>query len=257
MKNTIRPTVIGGNWKCNGMPGDCADFAAALTPTVTEGPLPEIILAVPCFLLAEAAEAFRTLPVTVAAQNVSQFPCGAYTGEISTEQLKALGVTCTIIGHSERRTLCRETDSDIAAKVTAALKSGLKVILCVGEGEDIRLENRQNEWVSAQVRSALKDFDKADTDRLIIAYEPIWAIGAGRAATPADAADMGACIRACLSDFLGSEAERIPLLYGGSVKAENTAKLLDDENVDGLLVGGASLKADSFAAIIQAACPAE
>ncbi len=252
MNTEKRPAVIGGNWKLNGMPGDCLAFAREQSENLPEGPLPEIVLAVPYLLTAEAAEAFRGLPVRVAVQNVSTHKSGAYTGEVSAWQAAAAGAEWTLVGHSERRQLFGDTDENVAERLKNALAAGLRVMLCVGEPENVRIDGGQNAWVTGQLTSALKDLDPAVLNRLAVAYEPIWAIGTGRTAAPADAHAMGAHIRRCLLQLFGKAGECVPVLYGGSVTPENAGALLACPDVDGALVGGASLKAASFAAILAA-----
>ena len=253
MNTDLRPAVIGGNWKLNGMPGDCFAFARELTEKLPDGPLPEIALAVPYLLLAEAAEAFRGLPVRIGVQNVSIYDAGAYTGEVSARQAAAAGAEWTLVGHSERRQLFGDTDEAVSARISRALAAGLRVMLCVGEPEAVRAEGGQNVWVSSQLTGALSGFDIAAAGRLTIAYEPVWAIGTGRNATPEDAQAMAAHIRRCLSELLGESGASVPVLYGGSVTPENASALLAGQDVDGALVGGASLKAASFSAILAAA----
>ncbi|MBR6951307.1 MAG: triose-phosphate isomerase [Oscillospiraceae bacterium] len=253
MNTEKRRAVIGGNWKLNGTTGDCLAFARELAEHLPEGPLPEIVLAVPYLLVAEAAEVFRDLPVSVAVQNVSVYEAGAYTGEVSARQAAAAGAQWTLVGHSERRQLFGDTDADVARRVKNALSSALRVMLCVGEPEAVRADGGQDAWVAAQLESALADFDPEELDRLAVAYEPVWAIGTGRNASPADAQAMAAHIRACLTRRFGSAGDQVPVLYGGSVTPENAGALLAGPDVDGALVGGASLKAASFAAILAAA----
>ena len=253
MNTDLRPAVIGGNWKLNGMPGDCLAFARELAEKLPEGPLPEIVLAVPYLLMTEAAEAFRNLPVRIGVQNVSIYDAGAYTGEVSARQAAAAGAEWTLVGHSERRQLFGDTDSTVSARISRALAAGLRVMLCVGESEAVRTEGSQDAWVSSQLNGALAGFDPADAGLLAIAYEPVWAIGTGRTATPADAQTMAAHIRRCLSKLLGGNGASVPVLYGGSVSPENAAALMACPDVDGALVGGASLKAASFSAILAAA----
>ena len=252
MNTEKRPVVIGGNWKLNGMPGDCRAFAWELADRLPDAPLPEIVLAVPYLLVAEAVEAFRELPVHVAVQNVSICDAGAYTGEVSALQAAAAGAEWTLVGHSERRQLFGDTDETVALRLRKGLSAGLRVMLCVGEPESVRIDGGQDDWVSGQLTSALKDLDPTDLDRLAVAYEPIWAIGTGRTASPEDAQAMGAHIRRCLSGLFGPAGGRIPVLYGGSVTPGNAGALLACPDVDGALVGGASLKAESFAAILSA-----
>ena len=252
MDTETRSAVIGGNWKLNGMPGDCLTFARELEEKLPDGPLPEIVLAVPYLLVAEAAEAFRGLPVRVAVQNVSVCEAGAYTGEVSARQAAAAGAEWTLVGHSERRQLFGDTDEAVAERLKKALAAGLRVMLCVGEPEDIRIDGGQDAWVTGQLTSALRDLDPADLGRLAVAYEPIWAIGTGRTASPADAQAMGAHVRRCLTQLFGPAGGQVPVLYGGSVTPENAGALLACPDVDGALVGGASLKAASFAAILAA-----
>jgi len=212
----------------------------------------EVVVAPPFTVLETAAHLLISSPIRLAAQNLHWEPQGAFTGEVSGPMLKELGCSYVIIGHSERRQYFGETDEQIAKKVSAAQQHGLTPIVCVGE----TLEERENgstlAIITRQVRGALHDQDKAAIASLVIAYEPVWAIGTGRTATPTQAQEVHAAIRALLVDIAGQEAAAaVRLLYGGSVKPDNIDGLMAQTDIDGVLVGGASLQADAFARIVS------
>jgi triosephosphate isomerase len=191
--------------------------------------------------------------IGVAAQNMSQFESGAYTGEISADMLKSIGVNTVILGHSERRAIFKETDSEIAEKVTTALKHDMTVIFCFGEELQDRKNNQHFNIVENQLRDGLFHLENADWSEIILAYEPVWAIGTGETASPDQAQEMHAFIRETVRHTYGSEiAENVSILYGGSVKPDNAQEIFSKEDVDGGLIGGAALKADDFAAIVNA-----
>lgn len=194
------------------------------------------------------------LPFALGAQNVSQHDNGAWTGEISTSMLAKLGVSYAVVGHSERRQFFGETDEIINAKALKALAAGITPIICVGEGLDIRKEGRHVEYTLDQVRGTLAGLTAEQVAGLVIAYEPVWAIGTGETASPEQAEEVHVFTRGLVAELFGADAAAaIRIQYGGSVKADNAAELFSKENVDGFLVGGAALKADGFAAIIKAA----
>ena len=228
--------LIAGNWKLYKGPSDTAEFCLGLREQELEGV--DVVVCPPFVSLAVAVQLLAGTEIAVAAQNVHWEDEGAYTGEISARMLRELGVYGTIVGHSERRQYFGETDETVGKRVRAALDSGLFVIACVGETEDERERGETNDVLRRQL-SVLKP-----DDNLVLAYEPVWAIGTGRTATPEIAQEAHA--------FIKSQLEA-PVLYGGSVKPDNAAELLAQADVDGALVGGASLELESFTAICRAA----
>jgi triosephosphate isomerase len=238
-----RTRLIAGNWKMNGLRADGIALACDVAARARQPHACEILICPPATLVATVAELVVGSGVAVGGQDCHPAPNGAYTGSISAEMLRDAGCTHVIVGHSERRQACGESDADIRAKTLAAWRAGLTVILCVGETRAEREGGRAVEVVCDQIAGSLPD--GAIADRLVIAYEPIWAIGTGMTPTIADIAEMHAAIRPCLS-------AGIRILYGGSANPKNAAEILALDEVDGALVGGASLKADDFWAIIQA-----
>ena len=248
-----RTPLIAGNWKMHKTVEEAESFIAALLPRVSSLSGVEVAVCPPFTALGPMVDSTRGSPVQVFAQNMHYELQGAFTGEVSPPMLSALGVHGVILGHSERRQMFGETDRALALKLPAALDEGLVPILCVGETEDERDAGETERKLRHQVR---EDLVRVDTERLsdvVIAYEPIWAIGTGKVATPEQAEEAISFIRALVGDRSPEQAERIRLLYGGSVKTENCSTLLDLANIDGALVGGASLEPDSFAAIVNAA----
>lgn len=212
------------------------------------------VIVAPTFVnLASVVDHLEFTNIGVAAQNMSQFESGAYTGEISADMLKSIGVNTVILGHSERRAIFKETDSEIAEKVTTALKHDMTVIFCFGEELQDRKNNQHFNIVENQLRDGLFHLENADWSEIILAYEPVWAIGTGETASPDQAQEMHAFIRETVRHAYGSEiAENVSILYGGSVKPDNAQEIFSKEDVDGGLIGGAALKADDFAAIVNA-----
>lgn len=212
----------------------------------------ELIVAPPFTSLADAVRQLQSSSIQVAAQNMHYEDSGAYTGEISAAMLLGVGVRHVILGHSERRMYFGEDGALLAKKVRKALQSGLKVIYCFGELLEERRSGRQEAVVSEQLQSVLQGLSPADWNQLILAYEPVWAIGTGETASPAQAQQMHAFVRSWLGNHIGEELARtIRILYGGSVKADNAAEIFKGADVDGGLIGGASLKADEFIRIVQ------
>ena len=250
----MRKTLIAANWKMYKTPDEAVAFTQAFLPLVANHKHAEIVLCASPTLLPTVVDAARNTPVHIGAQNMHWLDQGAYTGETSPLMLKALGVTHVLIGHSERRQYFNETDESVNLKLKAALKHGLIPIVCVGELLAEREANQTTEVLERQTSIALEGIDPADALPLVIAYEPVWAIGTGRTATPEIAADAHKIIRAQIAMSLSPAlAASTRILYGGSVKADNTASLCCLEDIDGALVGGASLDPASFAKIIQAA----
>jgi triosephosphate isomerase len=252
MANAPRPLVIG-NWKMN------LDFVEAVHLGQQIGVLlknrpsehTDVVVAPPFVDLRSVTSivASERIPVGVAAQHVNAHENGAHTGEISTSMLQRLGVEWVLVGHSERRAMYDMDDATVALTLRAVVRSGLKAVLCVGEALDVREDAAQDEWVRHQLRAALDGLDVRYGELVTVAYEPIWAIGTGLTATSEQVYEMTAYIRMVLTSLKLSDTR---VLYGGSVNAENAASLVVEGHVDGFLVGGASLKAESFLAIIAA-----
>ncbi|MBP5237508.1 MAG: triose-phosphate isomerase [Clostridia bacterium] len=256
MKRSVRTTVIAGNWKMNKTPKEAKALVKAIKAELEGKDVSkcEIVACVPYVDLATVIKEAKGSPVKVGAENVHWAESGAFTGEISAAMLKEIGVEYVIIGHSERRQYFGETDQTVNARVKAALAAGLKVILCVGELLAEREEGVTAEVVSRQVKIDLLGITKEQMANVIIAYEPVWAIGTGKTATSDQADEVCGLIREVLGKLYTKKlAEATTIQYGGSMNAKNAEELLSKVNVDGGLIGGASLKAPDFAAIIAAA----
>jgi triosephosphate isomerase len=250
MTPDVRP-LVAGNWKMNGLAASLPEIEAMRKAAdAGEAGAAELAVCPPFTLIAAAAAKLKGGPVTFGGQDCSPQASGAYTGDISAAMLKDLGATYAIVGHSERRTLHHETDAQVRAKAEAALKSGLVAIVCVGETRAERETGLEYAVVTRQVRESLPADGGPDT--VVVAYEPVWAIGTGLTPTPADVAKMHESIRRLLGEIYGAAGAKVRILYGGSVKPANAKELLGIENVDGALVGGASLKAADFLAIAAA-----
>jgi triosephosphate isomerase len=248
-----RTPLIAGNWKMYKTIAQAEEFVAALLPRVSGVQRAEVAICAPFIALAALVDSTRGSPVEVFAQNMHQAPEGAYTGEVAPPMLAEIGVQGVVLGHSERRAHFGETDRALALKVPAALEAEFVPVLCVGETEEERERGETERKLRHQVQ---EDLGRVPTERLgevVIAYEPIWAIGTGRVATPEQAQEAVAFVRALVADRDPEQAQRSRVLYGGSVKPENANELLALPDVDGALVGGASLDPESFAAIIAAA----
>jgi len=247
-----RVPLIAGNWKMYLGLEESVALAREVAASAARISDREVMIAPSATALAEVARALDGSGVVLAAQNVAWAPEGALTGEISPVMLRELGVEAAIIGHSERRHIFGENDAMINRRLTGALESGLQVILCVGETLEEREEERTREVLAVQVREGLAGIDGAGLGRVVIAYEPVWAIGTGRTAGPEQAQEAHLWIRDELSElFEKNLAQQVRILYGGSVKPENVDGLMAMPDVDGALVGGAALKADSFDRIIH------
>jgi triosephosphate isomerase len=246
-----RPPYIAANWKMHKTVAEAAEFVDALLPRIA-ATQSDVVLCSPYTALAEVVERSRGSAVRVAAQNMHEEEAGAFTGEISAPMLVELDVEAVVLGHSERRQYYEETDEALARKVPAALAAGLEPILCVGESEAARDAGETQEVLERQLQADLAAVRPAELDRVVVAYEPIWAIGTGRTATPEQAQEACAFVRDVLR-MRGATADRVRVLYGGSVKPDNAAELLALPDVDGALVGGASLDPVDFAAIVEAA----
>ena len=250
----MRRTVIAGNWKMNMTPSQTKAFITELAPKVKGLDKCDIVLCVPFVDIATAIEAAAGTNIKIGAENVHFAESGAYTGEISASMLTECGVEYVIVGHSERRQYFGETDETVNLRTKAALAKGLKVILCLGEVKEERLAGITDEVVSMQTKLDLAGISKEDLKNVIIAYEPVWAIGTGLTATPEQADETCGVIRATVAKLYGADAaEEITIQYGGSMNENNADELLKKANVDGGLIGGASLKTDKFTAIVKAA----
>jgi triosephosphate isomerase len=246
-----RTPYIAANWKMNKTVAEAAEFVDALLPQIAATQCDVVIC--PSFLaLGEVVERRRGTAVRVAAQNMHEEESGAFTGEVSAPMLAELDVEAVVLGHSERRQYFDETDEALARKVPAALAADLEPILCVGESEAARDGGETEQVLERQLQADLAGVESTQLERVVIAYEPIWAIGSGRTATPEQAQEACAFIRDVLR-MRGAAADKIRILYGGSVKAANAAELMSKPDVDGALVGGASLDPVEFAAIVEAA----
>ena len=248
----MRKQIVAGNWKMNC---DLSE-TEALVNALKSREIPEdtsVMIAPTYTNLQSAAASLSDSSITVAAQNMHQSASGAFTGEISAGMLKSIGVDHVILGHSERRAYFKETDTLLAEKVSTALENGMTVIFCFGEELVDRTHGREFDVVRDQLKNALFHMAEADWSKIILAYEPVWAIGTGETATPDQAQEMHAFIRKTLAEKYSVEmAESISILYGGSVKPGNAAEIFGKKDVDGGLIGGASLDADSFMAIVNA-----
>ena len=250
----MRRTVIAGNWKMNMTPAQTKNFITELAPMVAGQDKCDIVLCVPYVDIHAAQEAAKGSNIKIGAENVHFAPKGAYTGEVSAEMLKAIGVEVVIIGHSERRQYFGETDETVNLRTKAALEAGLRVILCLGEVKEQRLSGITNEVVAMQTKLDLAGIDAEQLKNVVIAYEPVWAIGTGLTATPEQAEETCGVIRDILAEIYGAEvAETVTIQYGGSMNEKNAAELLAKPNVDGGLIGGASLVPEKFTAIVDAA----
>jgi triosephosphate isomerase len=251
-----RVPLVAGNWKMHKTEEQAEEFIQALLPRVSAVDGVEVAICVPFTDLRAMVDSARGSRVEVYAQNMHQEPEGAFTGEISAPMLSELDVRGVVLGHSERRTLFGETDRALALKVPAALAAGLVPILCVGETEQERENDDTDRKLRQQVKDDLGGVPNEQLAEVVIAYEPIWAIGTGKVASPEQAQEAIAFIRALVGDRDKQAAERVRVLYGGSVNQENARELMGLADVDGALVGGASLQAEPFAAIVAAAAAA-
>lgn len=254
MNRRYRKAIIAGNWKMNMTPAQTKKYAEELKGILPRAKWCEVVLCVPAVSIPAAKRAFRDARVSIGAQNLHEEISGAFTGEISGVMLKDADVKYVIVGHSERRRAFGETDITVNRKVRAALEAGLRPILCVGESADQREISVTTETVALQVKSALAGVSAAHLRHVVVAYEPVWAIGTGRTATPDQAGEVCGQIRAIVRKLYGARVARsIPILYGGSITPANALQLFAQPDVDGGLVGGASLIPADFTAIVNAA----
>jgi triosephosphate isomerase len=246
-----RTPYIAANWKMHKTVAEAAAFVDALLPRIA-ATQNDVVICPPFTALSAVVERRYGTAVKVAAQNMHEEDSGGFTGEVSAPMLVELDVEAVVLGHSERRQYFNETDEALARKVPAALAAGLEPILCIGESEEARDAGQTEGVLERQLQADLAGVDSARLAEVVIAYEPIWAIGTGRTATPGQAQEACAFIRDVLRER-GTVADSVRILYGGSVKPDNAAELLAQEDIDGALVGGASLDPEAFAAIVEAA----
>jgi triosephosphate isomerase len=248
----LRRPIIAGNWKMFKTIGEARDFFTAFLPLISRASHCDIVVAPTFTALAAASAVASGSKVSISAQDVYFEKEGAFTGQVSIPMIRDAGCTHTIIGHSERRQFFAETDETVNKKTRAAIAAGLQAIVCVGESLTERDGGKAEEVVRRQIAGGLAQLTEADLSSIIIAYEPVWAIGTGRTATPEVAAGMHGEIRKTIGEIWGSNAaSAIRILYGGSVKPNNISELMHREDIDGALVGGASLDPASFAAIVN------
>jgi triosephosphate isomerase (TIM) len=249
----MRTKIVAGNWKMNKNAEETEDLLNELIEKLPLDKEVQIVVAPTFINLASAVDHLEFTNISVAAQNMHQAENGAYTGEISADMLKSVGVNTVILGHSERRAIFHESDAMIANKVDTALKHDMTVIFCFGEELKDRQNNQHFNVVENQLRDGLFHLEKDSWEDIILAYEPVWAIGTGETASPEQAQEMHAFIRETVRKTFGSDvAEDVSILYGGSVKPDNAKEIFGKPDVDGGLIGGAALKADDFVAIVNA-----
>ena len=247
MMATARRPLVAGNWKMNGLTTSLAELDRMIAAAPRLAPKVDLMVCPPATLMAACAARAAGSALAIGGQDCHAEASGAFTGDISAEMLKDAGASAVIVGHSERRSLHHESDADVRAKALAARRAGLMAVVCVGESRDERVAGRTLDVVGAQIAGSLPDGAAAQT--LVVAYEPVWAIGTGLTPTPADVASVHGFIRGKLVERFGAAGEGMRILYGGSVKPSNAKELMAVADVDGALVGGASLKADEFLAI--------
>lgn len=253
MNKNLRKAVIAGNWKMNNTPAQTTALINEMKPLVKDADC-DVIICAPFVDLQAALEASEGSNIKIGAENCHWAESGAFTGEVSAVMLKEMGVPYVIIGHSERRQYFGETDETVNKRVRAALNAGLKVILCVGEVLEQREQGVTFEVVGMQTKIALQGVSEEELANVIIAYEPVWAIGTGKTATADQADEVNGYIRSVIEELYGKKAaDAFVVQYGGSMNAKNAEELLAKENVDGGLIGGASLKAEDFSVIVKAA----
>jgi triosephosphate isomerase len=253
--DSVRRPLVAGNWKLWGTRSQVAEYCERLPGLLPGDPPADVAVCPPFTALDLCVEKLSGSPVGVYAQNMHQEQTGAFTGEVSAEMLTELSVDGVVLGHSERRQYNCESDRALQEKVPAALAAGLVPILCVGESEDERERDETQRKLRTQVREALERVDEGRLAEVVIAYEPIWAIGTGKVATPEIAQDAIAFIRDLVGDRSRDAGQAVRILYGGSVKPDNAAEILAQPDVDGALVGGASLDPKGLVAIVAAAAP--
>ena len=247
----MRKPFIAGNWKMNKTPAEAREMVENLKELVADVEGVDMAVCPPAVDLDVIQDVLADSEISLGAQNMHWESSGAFTGEISAAMLQELGVEYVILGHSERREIFKETDQEVNRKVQKALKENLKPIICVGENLEERENGKTREKVSFQVKAALAGVDSALLTDVTIAYEPLWAIGTGESASAGDAAETIAAIREVIAEIASGKEEEIRVQYGGSVKPHNIAEFMAEDQIDGALVGGASLEAESFAGVIK------
>ncbi len=247
----MRKPIIAGNWKMNKTPEEAAELVRELVPLVADAEA-EVVVCPPFVCLDAVRKEAAGSNIKLGAQNVHFEKNGAYTGEISADMLLAMGVEYVIIGHSERRQYFGETDCTVNKRAKAALAAGLKPIICVGESLEEREKGVTNELVGMQTKLALQGIPAEEVDKVVIAYEPIWAIGTGKTATAAEANETIGAIRKAIAQVYGEEvASKVRIQYGGSMNPKNASELMAQSEIDGGLIGGASLKAEDFSKVVK------
>ena len=246
----MRKKIVAGNWKMNLTKNDGLLLVEGVLNGVVDTDT-KVILGVPYPFISDTVSMVEGSPISIAAQNCHQERSGAYTGEVSVDMLKSFGCEYCIVGHSERRQYFGETDRYINHKIELLLEADIQPIYCCGETLDQRQDGNHLQVIEEQIQSALQGFTKDQLKKIVFAYEPVWAIGTGETATPEQAQETHAFIRGKLSQVMGRESEDVSILYGGSVKPNNAQELFSQKDIDGGLIGGASLKAPDFLAIVN------
>ena len=247
----MRKPIIAGNWKMNKTPAEAVELVKGLIPLVKDAKC-DVVVCPTAVCLPAVAEVIKGTNIKLGAQNVHFAEKGAYTGELSADMLKAVGCEYVIVGHSERRQYFGETDKTVNLRATAAVKAGLTAIICVGEMKDERVDGYTDIIVTYQTQMALKGLTAEELDHVVIAYEPVWAIGTGLTATDEQANETIGVIRKAIADVYGDDvAQKVRIQYGGSMKGSNVKGLMAQPEIDGGLIGGASLKAEDFAQVVN------
>ena len=247
----MRKPIIAGNWKMNKTPAEAVELVKGLIPLVKDAKC-DVVVCPTAVCLPAVAEVIKGTNIKLGAQNVHFAEKGAYTGELSAEMLKAVGCEYVIVGHSERRQYFGETDKTVNLRATAAVKAGLTAIICVGEMKDERVDGYTDIIVAYQTKMALKGLTAEELNHVVIAYEPVWAIGTGLTATDEQANETIGVIRKAIADVYGDDvAQKVRIQYGGSMKGSNVKGLMAQPEIDGGLIGGASLKAEDFAQVVN------
>ena len=247
----MRKPIIAGNWKMNKTPAEAVELVKGLIPLVKDAKC-DVVVCPTAVCLSAVAEVIKGTNIKLGAQNVHFAEKGAYTGELSADMLKAVGCEYVIVGHSERRQYFGETDKTVNLRATAAVKAGLTAIICVGEMKDERVDGYTDIIVAYQTKMALKGLTAEELDHVVIAYEPVWAIGTGLTATDEQANETIGVIRKAIADVYGDDvAQKVRIQYGGSMKGSNVKGLMAQPEIDGGLIGGASLKAEDFAQVVN------
>jgi len=250
----MRRLLIAGNWKMNNTPSETLEYGRDLKARGLNDLLPEILLFPPALSIPSLQKALENTPVQIGGQNIHQESKGAFTGEISANMLADSGCDYVLIGHSERRQFFGETDESVRCKIIRAMENGLKQVVCIGETLEEREKGVTSQVIIRQLKNGLKDFTNEDLKDMVLAYEPVWAIGTGRTATPEQAQEVHALIRKTLDSMFDTVmADNVRILYGGSANTSNAEILLSEKDIDGLLIGGASLKPGDFFEIISTA----